>query len=131
MILDSSAVYAILMREPAASGLLAHISDAPTIEIGAPTLAECGIVISARIGVIGRTLLSRFLEEASVRTLSFSDEHWPVSVDAYRRFGKGRHAAALNFGDCLTYATARLAGGPLLCVGQDFTRTDLEVVSDR
>jgi ribonuclease VapC len=57
--------------------------------------------------------------------IPFSEEHWRAAVDPYTRFGKGRHAAGLNFGDCLTYAVARLAGQPLLFVGDDFSKTDL------
>jgi ribonuclease VapC len=55
----------------------------------------------------------------------FDDSHWALALDAYVRFGKGRHPSGLNFGDCLTYATAKLAGQPLLCIGDDFARTDL------
>lgn len=58
-------------------------------------------------------------------TLPFTDQHWGISLEAYEAFGKGRHRAALNFGDCLTYAIAKLARQPLLCVGNDFSRTDL------
>lgn len=57
--------------------------------------------------------------------IPFTDEHWPIAIDAYARFGKGRHAAGLNFGDCLTYAAARLANQPLIYVGENFAKTDL------
>jgi len=59
--------------------------------------------------------------------VSFGEDHWREAARAFRRFGKGRHPAALNFGDCLTYAVARLAGAPLLCVGEDFPQTDLDL----
>jgi ribonuclease VapC len=62
--------------------------------------------------------------------LSFGDAHWRIAQSAFVRYGKGRHPAALNFGDCLTYATAYVAGEPLLCVGNDFAQTDLELVLD-
>ena len=65
------------------------------------------------------------MQEARIAVVPFTDEHWPIAIDAYARFGKSRHAAALNFGDCLTYAVARLASQPLLYVGEDFARTDL------
>jgi len=60
--------------------------------------------------------------------IPFDDEHWAVAITAFQRFGKGRHPAALNFGDCLTYAVARLADERLLCIGEDFVRTDLDVI---
>ena len=100
----------------------------PGAGIGTPTLAETGIVLAARLGSAGRTLLGRFLEEAQLVPVPFSERHWGVAVDAFLRFGKSRHPAALNFGGCMTYATADLAGEPLLCLGEDFARTDLALV---
>lgn len=126
MILDSSSVVAILLREPGHETLLEALSDAPEAGIGAPTLVEAGIVLSARTGRDARGLLSRFLAEAGVATVAVSEAHWAAAIEAWLRFGKGRHPAALNFGDCLAFATARVAGRPLLCVGDDFARTDLE-----
>lgn len=128
MIVDSSAIVAILLREPGHEALLEALSRSPGAGIGAPTLGETGIVLGARLGLGGRTLLARFVQEAAVVIVPFDEEHWPLAVDAFLRFGKGRHPAGLNFGDCLTYATARLAREPLLCLGDDFSRTDLELV---
>lgn len=128
MILDGSAVVAVLLDQPEAGQLTAAIATGVP-SIGAPTLAETGIVLTARLGVVGRSLLGRFLQEAGVSVLEFTDAHWSVSVDAFARFGRGRHPAALNFGDCLTYASASLSGEPLLCLGDDFARTDLELVA--
>ena len=68
------------------------------------------------------------MSERSVVVIPFGTEHWPVAVDAFARSGKGRHPARLNFGDCLTYAVAKRAGEPLLCVGGDFAQTDLALV---
>jgi ribonuclease VapC len=67
--------------------------------------------------------------EGGLEVIGFSDEYWPLAVEAYRRFGRERHPAGLNFGDCLTYAVARLAGRPLLCLGNDFAKIDLELGS--
>ena len=67
------------------------------------------------------------MSEASITVLPFGEEHYLLAVDAWQRFGRGRHPACLNFGDCLSYATAKLAGQPLLCVGDDFAFTDLEL----
>jgi ribonuclease VapC len=128
VIVDSSALVAILLAEPGREALVDHLAEAAVVGVGAPTLADTGIVLTARIGVAGRSLLARLLEEADIETIPCTAAHWPVAVDAFVRYGKGRHPAALNFGDCLTYATCRLAGRPLLCTGEDFPRTDLAVL---
>jgi ribonuclease VapC len=128
VILDSSAVVAILLREPQHETLLDRLTECDAAAIGAPTLTECGIVLSARLGAQGKTLLERFLQEAPLTVIPFGPEHHARAVDAYLRYGKGRHPAALNFGDCMAYATARLAASPLLCVGNDFAQTDLRLV---
>ena len=126
MILDTSAIVAIVVREPGWEGLLDKLARAPERGVGAPTLAEAGIVLSARLRADARALLVRLLQEFEIETLPFEDAHWREAIEAWSRFGKGRHRAALNFGDCLAFATARLAGRPLLCVGGDFARTDVE-----
>jgi ribonuclease VapC len=128
VILDSSAVVAVLRREPSHDRLLDRIAADTRPGIGAPTLVETAIVLTARVGDAARTLLARFLQEAEVAVLPFDGEHWPVALDAFERYGKGRDRAGLNLGDCLTYATARLAQEPLLALGNDFARTDLELV---
>ncbi len=93
--------------------------------IGAPTRLETGIVLMARFGPRGKTALSRFLQQNAIATVAFGEEPAALALDAYSRFGKGRHPAALNFGDCCTYAIASLAGEPLLCIGDDFAKTRL------
>jgi ribonuclease VapC len=129
VIVDSSAVVAILLREPGWEPLLDLIAGAdPPPGIGAPTLAETAIVLAVRLGIPGKSLLARFIQESGMRLIAFTPDHWAVAADAFLRFGKGRHPAALNFGDCLTYAISHLAGEPLLCIGDDFARTDLVLV---
>lgn len=129
MIVDSSALTAILLREPGWEPLLDRVATAdPPPGIGTPTLVETGIVLAARLGIPGKTLLARFIQESAMRPITFTAEHWAVAVDAYLRYGKARHPAALNFGDCLTYAISRLADEPLLCIGDDFIKTDLALV---
>ena len=86
------------------------------------------MVLIARFGTRGKTALARFLQENGVDVLPFGDTHVGIALDAFSRFGKGRHPAALNFGDCCSYATATVAREPLLCVGDDFSQTDLELV---
>lgn len=127
MILDTSAIVAVFMREPGADALVTKMGAATALAVGTPTLVETGIVLTARIGAHARALLAQFVTELGVVVVPFGEGHWRAAVDAYRRFGKGRHGAALNFGDCLTYATAKLAQEPLLCTGGDFARTDLEL----
>jgi ribonuclease VapC len=128
VILDSSAIVAILRREPGHESLLEHLAEDPEPAVGAPTLVETGIVLAARLGVPGQTLLARFVQAEQVVVIPAGEEHWPVAVQAFMSFGKGRHPAALNFGDCLTYAIARVADEPLLCTGADFAKTDLALV---
>jgi ribonuclease VapC len=128
VILDTSAIVAILLREPTMDRLLELLEEAEDCRIGAPTLLETGMVVTGRMGDTGRVLLAAFLQETNVDILSFTEAHWRVAQSAFVRFGKGRHPAALNLGDCLTYAIAYVAGEPLLCIGDDFCRTDLELV---
>jgi ribonuclease VapC len=128
VIVDSSALVAIVLMEPEHQMLVEDLATAPVAGVGAPTLAETGIVLTARLGVAGRSLLARLLYEAGIETIPYTAAHWPVAVDAFTRYGKGRHPAALNFGNCLTYATCRLARRPLLCTGDDFPQTDLDLV---
>lgn len=127
MILDTSAVVAIVFKEKGFEDLLEKLTASRTVAMGTPTLTETGIVLTARLGSEAQTLLARFIQEFQIVTVPFGEDHWSVAIDAYRRFGKGRHAANLNFGDCLAYAVSKLSDQPLLCVGQDFQRTDLEL----
>lgn len=127
MILDSSAMMAIFFQEPGFERLADKINEVGDVGIGAPTLVECSIVLSARLGQDARGILARFLEEANVEVIPFLDAHYGVAMGAWWKYGKGRHPAGLNFGDCLAYAVAKLAGMPLLCVGDDFGQTDLEL----
>lgn len=128
MILDSSAIVAVLLKEPGYQRPLERLTENPEPGVGAPTMVETGIVLSARLGERGQTLLARFVQAYELVILPCDTEHWTVAVQAFLRYGKGRHPAALNFGDCLTYATARLAEESLLCVGEDFAKTDLQLV---
>jgi ribonuclease VapC len=97
----------------------------PEVAAGTPTLAETGIVLQARLGNSAAGMLERMLDELGIQEVPFGEAHWREAVDAFRRFGKGRHAAGLNFGDCMTYAVARLAGEPLIHAGEDFRQTDI------
>lgn len=91
-------------------------------------MVEAGMVLTSRAGLLGRTLLARFVNEAGMTVVPFDGEHWAVALQAFIRFGKGRYPARLNFGDCMTYAVAHLGGGPLLCTGDDFAQADLQLI---
>jgi ribonuclease VapC len=125
LILDSSAIVGVVLREPGFEALVDKIARAEALAVGAPTLTEAGIVLTARLGKDARSLLHGLLREWDAATVSFGEEHWREAVTAYDRFGRGRHKAQLNFGDCMAYAVAKLAGEPLLCTGADFAKTDL------
>ncbi len=125
MILDSSAIIAVILAEPGHQNLLRRMGEAPILAVGAPTLVETALVLSSRLKRDARPILSEFLREADVEVVPFTEEHFQAAVDAFLRYGKGRHAAALNFGDCLGYAAASVSGLPLLFTGGDFSRTDL------
>jgi len=124
MILDTSAVVAIVMKEPGYEELLRTMAKGNPA-IGTATLTETAIVLSARLESDARSLLARFLSEASIAIVPFGESHYGAAVEAWLRYGKGKHPAALNFGDCLSYAVARLADEPLLFVGEDFAQTDI------
>jgi ribonuclease VapC len=127
VILDTSAIVAVLFKEPGWEVLLDKLVAATGPAVGVPTLTEAAIVVSARMRRDGRAMLARFLTEGSIAAVPFGEEHYGTAVDAWLRYGKGRHRAALNFGDCMAYATAKLADQPLLCVGSDFALTDLDL----
>jgi ribonuclease VapC len=125
VILDASALIAIALDEPERELFVAKINQADSVAIGASTLVEAGIVLSARTGQDASAVLVELLAAADTVVVDFGQHHWRVAISAWGRFGKGRHPAGLNFGDCLTYATALVAGEPLLAKGDDFTRTDI------
>jgi ribonuclease VapC len=128
VIIDSSAIVAILRREPDHELLEERLAEASDAKIGAPTLVEVGIVLTTRLGGRGRLVLARFLQDNHIAGVPFTEQHAEVAIDAFGQYGKGHHPAKLNMGDCYTYATAKIAGEPLLCIGNDFPQTDLELV---
>jgi ribonuclease VapC len=126
LILDSSAILAALLEEPGYGGILDRISSAQSVGLGAPTFVETAIVLSSKLRRDARSQLNEFLRAAEAELIPLGPEHVDAAVDAFLRYGKGRHPAALNFGDCLTYAIAAVASVPLLFTGNDFTKTDIE-----
>ena len=125
MTIDSSALIAILFSEPGYLELVDAILEADVVRVGAPTLVETGIVLAGRRGSPVGGELDGLVRELGVTIVPFGEAEWQRALDASNRYGRGRHAAALNFGDCLAYATAAVAGDTLLFVGQDFRKTDV------
>jgi len=131
MIVDTSALVSLVIAERGSEALFDLLADAPVIKVGAPSLVEAAMVLDGRSRRWPQEASSRLaliMARFEIETLAFEPRHWPVAWAAFLRYGKGRHPAALNFGDCLTYGIARLSGLPLLCVGEDFAQTDLELV---
>ena len=126
MIVDSSAVVALIYEEPGHEELERKLRESDLLAIGAPTLVETEMVLTREFGEGAHDVVSHFLKRLRVAVIPFGEHHWEVAVEAFSRFGKGRHAACLNYGDCMTYAIARIAGEPLLFVGDDFTQTDIQ-----
>jgi ribonuclease VapC len=128
VILYSSAVVAVLIEEPGYEELELKMRGADVLAIGAPTLVETSVVMARRVrGEVGRIAVSRFREDLDVVVIPFAETHCKAATEAFFQFGRGRHPAALNYGDCMAYATARIAGRPLLFLGNDFAQTDIEV----
>ena len=125
MIIDSSAIIAIEFEEPGFERLVNKIGEAEAVLIGVPTMFETAMVPSRRRGHEARLWLRGFLRSVDAEAVPFTEEHLDAAVDAFLRFGRGRHRAALNFGDCMAYAVAAVAGMPLLYTGNDFAQTDI------
>jgi ribonuclease VapC len=90
-----------------------------------PTVLETRLVLTSRLGQDARPLVSAFLRRLNAELIPFNEQHLDAAVAAYLRFGRGHHPAALNFGDCMSYAIAAVAGLPLLYIGGDFAQTDI------
>jgi len=125
VVLDTSALVAILLREPEHEPLIALLAGADDPLISAATLVEASIVMRARTGDAGVADLDELLAVAGVRCVAVDEAQARVARDAHTRFGKGRAPAGLNFGDCFAYALAKVADRPLFFEGDDFARTDV------
>lgn len=124
MILDASALVAILIEEPSKERLIAEVLDNETF-ISAPTLLETYMVLKKYLGDATESELARTLNELGVRVVDFTAEQAVFAARAFDQYGKGRHPAALNFGDCIAYAVAKSSNQKLLFVGSDFSQTDV------
>ncbi|HXH06463.1 MAG TPA: type II toxin-antitoxin system VapC family toxin [Vicinamibacterales bacterium] len=125
MVIDTSALVAILQGAPNRRSLLEAIEAADTRRMSVASFVETSIVIEARYGAEGLRDLDRFIHLAGIELVPVDAEQGQLARAAFSRFGKGRHPAALNFGDCFAYALAMVLGEPLLFTGEDFARTDV------
>jgi ribonuclease VapC len=125
VVLDSSAIVAIEMEETGYQALVEKIGRAEAILIGAPTMFETAMVLTSRRKRDARSWLTGFLQSVGAESIAFSESHFHTAMEAFVRYGRGRHPASLSFGDCMSYAVARVAGMPLLYVGGDFAKTDI------
>ena len=127
MVVDTSALLAIFLAEPERQPFLDSILQAETRMISAANVLETGIVLEARRGESAGREFDLFLVRASLQIVAVDSEQAEIARSAWRKYGKGRHPAALNFGDCFAYALAKFSGEPLLAKGRDFTLTDIKV----
>jgi ribonuclease VapC len=127
MVIDSSAIFAIFFHEQDARTFRERIAVDPIRLISAATVVEAAMVIEARFGEAGGAELDLWLHKADVEIVAVTADHADQARRAWRRYGKGRHPAGLNFGDCFSYALAALTQEPLLFKGEDFSKTDIRV----
>ncbi len=126
MVIDTSAIVAIAFNEPEAESFEHRIADASTRLISAATVVEAAMVIETRVGEPGGSELDLWLHKAGVEIVAVDAEQADHARRAWRRFGRGRHPAGLNFGDVFAYALSALTREPLLFKGDDFSKTDIE-----
>jgi ribonuclease VapC len=126
MVIDTSVLVAVLCDESDAPLFEAAIEADATRLISAATLLETAIVIEARFGEDGGRELDLLIHKAQIEIAPFDQEQAEIAREAYRTYGRGRHPAALNYGDCFAYALSAVRGEPLLYKGDDFAKTNVE-----
>ena len=122
---DTSVIVSIAIDEAHADKLVAFMERSRRLAVGAPSLVEVAMVLGPRFGHDPRPWLETFLRRTRFEVIPFGFEHYQLATEAFLLYGKGRHPAKLNFGDCLTYAGAMMLGWPLLYIGNDFSQTDV------
>lgn len=125
MVIDTSALVAMMTGEATAERLIRALEADPERLVSTATIVETSLVLMGRYGDAGDVQLDRFLRSIGAEVVPVGEEHATIARDAALRFGKGRHPAGLNFGDCFSYALAAARGAPLLFVGDDFRQTDV------
>ncbi len=128
MVIDTSVLIAILLGEAPSQHLIAALDAATTRKISAASVVEASLVMLARYGEAGDVQLDRLVQKLDAEIVAVDMEQISAAREASLRFGRGRHPAALNFGDCFSYALAVVTAEPLLFVGDDFAQTDIEQV---
>lgn len=123
-VVDTSAIVAVLLDEPGSEVIERELLQSQCV-MSAATRVELGIVVEARAGAVGTQLLEELLARIDIRVAPVDEDQAREALVCWRRFGKGRHEAALNFGDTFAYALAQQTGQPLLYLGNDFSRTDI------
>src|SRR5215467_8991426 len=131
MVVDTSAAVAVILGEPGGDELAACLEGALVRLMLTAIRVELGIVIEARLWPRGQDVVDRFLRDAKIEIVAVDADLAERAIRGWRRYGRGRHPAALNFGDCFTYALAEQAGLPVLCTGNDFRETDIAVERPR
>jgi len=126
MVLDTSALVAILQNEPERRKFNEAIESAETRSLSTASFLESSIVLESRFGADGVRDLDLFMAKAQIALVSVDAEQAHLARDGFRKYGKGRHSAGLNYGDCFSYALARSLDEALLFKGQDFLQTDVE-----
>jgi ribonuclease VapC len=125
MVLDTSALLVLLLGEAEAPSFRSLLARDPVRLVSAASLLETAIVIESRLGEPGGRELDLLIHKAGIEIVAVSSDQVEVARDAFRQYGKGRHAAGLNFGDCFAYALSKTSGEPLLFEGEDFSKSDV------
>ena len=125
MVIDTSAIVAVLLNEANADGIARAIESGSPRLLSAANLLEASIVIESRKGEAGGRELDLLLYRAAIEVVAVDQDQAEIARFAWRRFGRGRHPAGLNYGDCFAYALAKIRRLPLLFQGDDFSQTDI------
>ena len=125
MIIDSSAIVAIVLKEDGYENLIQKILSTSILRVGAVTLLEASIVLTHRLQNDARTIIRDLIDEFEIEVIPFGQEHFSCAMQAFLNYGKGRNKAGLNFGDCISYSFAITNKEPLLFIGNDFSKTDV------
>jgi ribonuclease VapC len=128
VVIDTSALLAILLGEPEREKFLQLLSESETRLLSAANALETAIVVESRRGEVAGREFDLFLHRTRIEIVSVDAEQFSIARFAWRKYGKGRHPAALNFGDCFAYALTKIATEPLVAKGEDFRRTDLQLL---
>jgi ribonuclease VapC len=128
IVVDTSAVVAVVSDEPGADWLAETLAQTTAAVMPAATYLELGIVLESRLGPSATGAAARVLRDAEIEIIDVTAMAAERALESWRRFGKGRHPAKLNFGDCIVYGVAAELDRPILCVGEGFVRTDIAVL---